>query len=147
MVAYKLLLFKYFGSVVDIFMIIIICLFTNLFTVGECGNRPNFLLEVQLQYLLGYASILLEYPSILLGYPSNIHTFMPSIGSWCVIINFSIILVCINRSKSDFRSLQSLLLPQFSTYRHRTGFIVKRKQVRIPNYLGIPINSFYLFYF
>ena len=37
-------------------------------------------------------------------------------------------------------TLQSLLLPQFSTYRHRTGFIVKRKQVHIPNYLRIPIN-------
>ena len=33
--------------------------------------------------------------------------------------------------KWHFGSLQSLLLPQFSTYRHRTGFIVKRKQVRI----------------
>ena len=39
-----------------------------------------------------------------------------------------------------FRSLQSLLLPHFSTYRHWIGFIVKRKQVRISNYLGIPIN-------
>ena len=27
------------------------------------------------------------------GYPINIYTFMPSIGSWCVIINFSIILL------------------------------------------------------
>ena len=37
-----------------------------------------------MQYLLGC-------PSILLWYPRNIHTFIPSIGSWCVIINFSII--------------------------------------------------------
>ena len=43
-----------------------------------------FFLERLLQYLLGY-------PTILHGYPRNIHTFMPSIGSWCVIINLSII--------------------------------------------------------
>ena len=35
--------------------------------LGEWGNRPNYILEVQFQYLLGY-------PSILLGYPSNNHT-------------------------------------------------------------------------
>ena len=50
----------------------------------EWRNHPNSFLEVELQYLLGY-------PSILLAYPSNIHTFMPSIGSWCGIINLSII--------------------------------------------------------
>ena len=88
-----------------------------------------------LQYLLGYQSILL-------GYPSNIHSFMPSIGSWYVIIHVSIIHIYINCSpeKSCFRSLQSLLLPQFSPYRHQPGFTVKRKQVRITNYRGIPIN-------
>ena len=42
--------------------------------------------------------------------------------------------------KWHFMSLQSLLLPLFSTYRHWTEFIVKRKQVCITNYLGIPIN-------
>ena len=46
-----------------------------------------------------------------------------------------------------FQSLQSLLLPQFSTYRHRTRFIVKRKQVRITNYLGIPINYYFFYIF
>ena len=51
---------------------------------GNGGNCPILFLEVQLQYLL-------EYPSILLGYPSNIHTFLPSIGSSCVNINFYII--------------------------------------------------------
>ena len=47
-----------------------------------------------------------------------------------------------NRSpeKLRFRSLHSLLLPQFSTYRLRTGFNVKKKQVRMPNYFRIPIN-------
>ena len=39
-----------------------------------------------------------------------------------------------------FPVLKSLLLPQFSSYRYRTGFIVKRKQVRIANCLGLPIN-------
>ena len=47
-----------------------------------------------------------------------------------------------NRSPEKWRflSLKSLLLPQFSTYRHRTGFIVQRKQVCISNYLGLPIH-------
>ena len=34
---------------------------------------------------------LLGYPGILLGHPRNNRTFKPSIGSWCVIINLSII--------------------------------------------------------
>ena len=42
--------------------------------------------------------------------------------------------------KSSFRSLQSLLLPQFSNYRHRTGYIVKRNLACITNYLRISIN-------
>ena len=98
---------------------------------GEWRNRHNFFLEVYLQYLLGY-------PSLLLWYQSNIHTFTTSIGSWSVVIIFSIIHVIMNRSDemSCFWSLQSLLLPQFSTYRNLTGFIVKIKQVRIPNYFG-----------
>ena len=52
---------------------------------------------------------------LLLGNPSNIHTYMPSIGSLCLIINFSITHVCINHSPEKWRfwSLQSLLLPQF----------------------------------
>ena len=33
----------------------------------------------------------------------------------------------------SFPAFNSLLLPQFSTYRHRTGFNVKRKRVRITN--------------
>ena len=37
--------------------------------------------------------------------------------------------------------------PTVSTYRHRTGFIVKRKQVRKPNYLGIPINWCFFTFF
>ena len=45
-----------------------------------------------------------------------------------------------------FLALKSLLLPLFSTYRHRTGFNVKRKQLRITNYLGLPINLLFLFF-
>ena len=42
--------------------------------------------------------------------------------------------------KRHILALKSLLLPQFSTYRHRTGFIVMRIQVHIANYLGLPIK-------
>ena len=47
-----------------------------------------------------------------------------------------------NRAPEKWRfwSLQSLLLVQFSTYRQRTGFIVKRKQVHMPNWFLISIN-------
>ena len=94
------------------------------------------------QYLLGY-------PSILLGYPSNNHTFMPSIGSLCAVSFYSFIFLPYNRSpkKWHFSVLKRILLPQFSTYRHRTGFNVKRKQVRITNYLGLPINLYLYFFF
>ena len=47
--------------------------------------------------------------------------------------------------KWRFRSVQSLLFLQFSTYMHRTGFIVKKKQVDIKNYLGIPKNRDFFF--
>ena len=45
----------------------------------------------------------------------------------------SIILIWIKHfpGKWRFRSLQSSLLAQFSTHKHRTTFILKRKQVRI----------------
>ena len=94
-------------------------------------------------------SIYLEIQVTQYGYPSNIHTFMPSICSWCVIIHFSIILVIKTAlRKSDiFRHSKSLLLIQFSTYRNRTGFIVKRKQVHIANYLRIPINCYFFYQF
>ena len=63
---------------------------------------------------------------------------------WFLICNYEFFYnTCyINHSSENwhFWSLQSPLLPQFSTYRHRTGFIVKRKQVPIANYLGIPVN-------
>ena len=66
---------------------------------------------------------------------------MPSIGSLCV-PSIHLFFLSYNHypEKWHFLSLKSLLLLQFSTYRHPTGFIVKRKQVRITNYLGILIN-------
>ena len=70
-----------------------------------------------------------------------ISTLLCLLGCWCASINFSIIHVIKNApEKWHFWSLQSLLLSQFSTYSHRTGCIMKRKQVCITNYLGIPIN-------
>ena len=73
---------------------------------------------------------------------------MPSIGSLCVVSFYSFIFLYYNRSPEKWRflALKSLLLPQFLTYRHWTGFTVKRKQVRITNYLGILINLFLFFY-
>ena len=72
-----------------------------------------------------------------------ITTFMPSIGSLCVGSFYLFIFLPYSCSpeKWHFPALKSLLLPQFSTYRHWTGFIVKRKQVHIINYLGLPING------
>ena len=47
--------------------------------------------------------------------------------------------------KWHFLAFKNLCSQQFSTYRHQTGFNVKRKQVRITNYLGIPINWYFFF--
>ena len=52
--------------------------------LGECGNCPNFVLEVYFQHLLGY--------------PSNNHTFMPSNGSLCVDSFYSFIFLSYNHS-------------------------------------------------
>ena len=75
---------------------------------------------------------------------------MPSIGSWCVIINdymFLIIHVVKNALlKSDISGLFKAYSSQFSTYRHRTGFIVKRKQVRMLEYLSEPLIGTLFFY-
>ena len=61
-----------------------------------------------------------------------LYVFVPSI--------YSIFLTYLSPEKWRFPALKSLLLPQFSTYRHQTGFIVKREQVHITNYLALPIN-------
>ena len=67
---------------------------------------------------------------------------MPSIGSLCVGSFYLFIFLSYNCSpeKLLFPELKSLLLPQFSMYRHQTWFIVKTKQVHITYYLGLPIN-------
>ena len=62
---------------------------------GEWGTRPNFVLEVSFQCLLGY-------PSILLRYPSNNHTFMPYIGTYVLLPSIhSIFYVTTALLKSD----------------------------------------------
>ena len=95
--------------------------------LGEWGNRPNCLLEAKFRYLLGY--------------PSNNHAFMPFTGSLWIGSFYLFNFLYHNHSwKVTFAALKSPLLLQSSTYRHSTGFIVKRKQVRITNYLGLPIN-------
>ena len=47
--------------------------------------------------------------------------------------------------KVTFSGTQKPSPPQFPTYKYRTGFIVKRKQVRIKTYLGLPINWCFFF--
>ena len=86
---------------------------------------------------------------------------MPSIGSLCVgSINLFIFLSwkilhcsigstnnkCRSPQKRRFQALKSLLLPQFLTYRHRTRFIVKRKQVSLQQGLwqNYKLISFFL---
>ena len=80
---------------------------------------------------------------------------MPSIGSLCVGFFDSFIFLSYNLSPeklrfqhSTFSALKSLLLPQFSTYRYRTAFIIKRKQVCIQESLWqnyILVSFFYTF--
>ena len=97
--------------------------------------------------LLGGLILVFTWISKYIGYPSNNQTFMPSIGSLCVGSFYLFNFLTYNHTPEKWRfpALESLLLPQFATYRHRTGFIVKRKQMRISNYLGLPINFFLLF--
>ena len=49
--------------------------------------------------------------------------------------------------KVTFSGTKKIIEPQFSTYRHWTGFIVKRKQVRISPCLSFPLNWLVFFYF
>ena len=74
---------------------------------------------------------------------------MPSIGSLCVCSFYILIFLPYNCSPENwhFPAIKILCSPQFWTYRHRTGFIVKRKQVCITNYLGIPIKNFIFYKF
>ena len=69
---------------------------------------------------------------------------MPSIGYLCV-ASFYLVIFLPCHWKVTFSGTKKIIEPQFSTYRHRTGFIVKRKQVRISPCLSFPLN--WLFFF
>ena len=96
------------------------------------GNLPNFLFEVEFQV---YTNIQAISTLVCLLFDDN----------GFVMCNYSIFYnTCYKNCAAEkwcLWLLQTLLLPQFLTYRHRTGFIMKRKQVRMPNWLLIPINS------
>ena len=64
-----------------------------------------------------------------------LYVLVPSIYSFFYLTSYNS-----SPEKWHFSAAKSLLLTQFSTYRHQTGFMVKRKQVHITNYLGLPIN-------
>ena len=98
------------------------------------GTLPNFLFEVELQVYTNIQSI---STLVCLLFDAN--------GFVMCNYYFFYNTCCKIRTLGKWRfwSLQSLLLPQFSTYRHRTRFIVKRKQVRINKYLGIPRNCYF----
>ena len=89
---------------------------------GNRGNHPNFFLEVYSIYL-DIQVYYLDTQAI-----STLYAFY-----WFLMCNhwffYNTCYTKCSPEKWCFRSLQSLLLRQFSTYRHRTGFIVKRKQV------------------
>ena len=67
---------------------------------------------------------------------------MPSIGSLCVGSFYSFIFLSYNHSpeKWYFPALKSLLLPQFLTYRYRSGFIVKGNRCAYRKVYGKTIN-------
>ena len=72
---------------------------------------------------------------------------MPSIGSLCVGCFYIFIFLPYNPSpeKWHFPALKRYQRPQFSTYRHRTGFIMKRKQVHISPCDCLPLNLLVFF--
>ena len=91
----------------------------------EWGNRPNCFLEVKFRYLLGYQVYYLDIPAItkLLCLLFVLYVLVPSIYSFFYLTTALL--------KSDVFRHSKVYSSQFSTYRHRTGFIMKRKQVRI----------------
>ena len=98
---------------------------------GKWGNLPNFLFVVEFQVYTNIPSV-----STLVWLLFDDNGF--------VMCNYSFFYYTCYRNRAPekwrFRSLQSLLLPQFSTYRYRTGFIVKRKQgCSIGEELGVPL--------
>ena len=104
----------------------------NLFTGGGLvwGNRGT----IQIASWKCNFSIYLDIQAIitLLGLLLVLYVLVPSIDSFFYLTTVLL--------KSDIFQHSKAYSSQFSTYRHRTGFIVKRKQVRITNYIGIPIN-------
>ena len=76
-----------------------------------------------------------------------LRVLFPSIHSFFYLTDVSCPLYSWHRSPEKWRfpALKSLLLPEFSTYRHRAGFILKRKQVRFTNYGIIPKNMYIFF--
>ena len=85
-------------------------------TVIILSWKCNFIIYMDIKvYYLDIQSI-----TTLLCLLLVLYVLVPSIHSF----------FCYNRSPEKWRFpvLKSLLLPQFSTYRHRTGFIVKRKR-------------------
>ena len=71
-------------------------------------------------------------------YPSNIHTFMPSIGSSCVMINLSISIP--PSWKVTFPVTSKPTPPTVFNLQALNWVHCGKKQVHITNYLGIPIN-------
>ena len=99
---------------------------------GEWVSRPNWkcnfsiYLDIQVYYLD------IKAITTLLGLLLVLYALLPSIYSFFCLTTTLL--------KSDIFRHSKVCSPQFSTYRHRTGFSVKRKQVCITNYTGLPIN-------
>ena len=106
--------------------------------VGGWGNggaaqiaswKCNFSIYLDIQvYYLDIKAI-----TTLLGLLLVLYALLPSIYFIFLSYNHS-------PEKWHFPALKSFCSTQFSAYRHRTGFSVKRKQVHITNYTGLPIN-------
>ena len=103
--------------------------------LGKWGNLLNFLFEMEFQV----------YTNIQAISTPVCHLFD---DNRLVICNYSIFIILAIKTrllKITFPVTSKPTPPQFSTYRHRTGFIVKRKQVHILKYLGEHLN-WYIFY-
>ena len=94
-------------------------------TVQISSWKCNFSIYLDIQAITTLLCLL----SVLYVLIQSIHLFFYSFYSFIF-----------SPEKWHFLALKSLLFLQFSTYRHWTGFIVKRKQACMLEYLGIPIN-------
>ena len=99
---------------------------------GEWGNRPNFFLSVitVFTWISKYITWISKYITWISKQYPHFYAFYGFL-----MCNYSFFYNTSHKNctpeKWRFRWLQSLLLPQFSTCRHRTGFILKRKWVWI----------------